>query len=154
MAERRPWSADQSENALLAIALQDPSAVDEALALRVSADDFGAFQRAVLWKGMVDDRRRGVGPDEATVLERHERNIGPGRPFRDFSELALVVKNLGRVPSRRENLERYVESIKEYRSRRTFWLASRRMVSRHPRWLALRRRLSVAPKTKRQGSWS
>ena len=124
-AEERRTTADQSEMAIVALGLRDPGVVDEALALGVSDLDFASLQTRAMWSGMVLDRHRGVGPDEATVLERHEVNLGPGRPFPDFAHLAAVVKNLSRVPARRGNLETYIENVQEYRARRELLRAAR-----------------------------
>ena len=114
--ERR--TADQSERAIVALALRDPGVVDEAVVLGLTVDDFGGLQMRTLWSGMVLDRQKGVGPDEATVLERHERSIGAGYPFQDFTTLAGTVANLGRIPARRPHLDTYVGTLREYRARR------------------------------------
>ena len=114
----RRTTADQSELAIIALGLRDPGVVDEAQALGLVVDDFAGTRTRALWRGMVLDRQDGTGPDEATVLERHERSVGPGRPFPDFAQLAGVVANLTRVPARRGNLETYVATVQEYRARR------------------------------------
>ena len=86
--------ADLSEAALLSLALRDPSIVDEAGAVGLTPEDFGDRRYKALWSGMVRDRASGVGPDEATVLERHETDLGIGRPFPDLSALVAVVRTI------------------------------------------------------------
>jgi replicative DNA helicase len=115
--ERRR-TAGQSEWALCSLGLRHPSVIDEAIQLGVIPDDFASEQLRAMWAGMVHDRHAGVGPDEATVLERHEADLGPGRPFRSLDVLSQTVANLLRVPARRDNLEVYSETLREYRLRR------------------------------------
>jgi len=124
MERTRRETADQSEHAVVALGLRDPGVVDEALTLGLLEEDFSSSAMRAFWSGMVLDRQRGTGPDEATVLERHERNLGPGRPFPDFSFLAATVGNLSRVPAKRGNLEVYVDTLREYRKRRTLLRAT------------------------------
>jgi replicative DNA helicase len=128
---RRRERADQSETAVVALGLRDPTVVDEALVLGLQEADFTAPHLRAMWEGMVLDRQKGIGPDEATVLERHESNVGRGRPFPDFGHLAATVTNLGRVPARRTNLETYVETLREFRARRMLLEAAQMSTSLH-----------------------
>ena len=123
--EKRRRTADQSERAICALALRDPTAVDEALVLGLKPEDIASPQLRAMWEGMVLDRHRGIGPDEATILERHEADLGRNRPFQDFTTLSLTVTNLGRVPAKRTHLQVYVETLREYRARRDLLEAAR-----------------------------
>lgn len=117
--KERPVSAIRSELAILALCLREPDAVDEALMLGLTEDDFYDRGRKAIWKGCVDDRQAGTGPDEATILERHEGNLGTHRPFPDFTALSVLVQSLTRLPVRRGQLQTYIESLRSYRSRRS-----------------------------------
>mgnify|MGYP003655405312 CR=1 FL=1 len=111
-------TADQSEIAVLAACLRDPEAVDEAVALGLDADDFYDRCRQEIWLGMVQDRARGSGPDEATLLERHEAKVGGGKLFRDFAELASLVKQISNTRGQRRYLSRYLASLVDAKTRR------------------------------------
>ena len=93
-----------------------PDTVDEARILGVREGHFHRAQRRSIWAGMVVDRERGVGPDAATVLERHEAEIGPGGPFRDFSALATEVTHIRETEARRAHLARYAEAVSDAHS--------------------------------------
>jgi len=123
--------ADLSEAALLSLALRDPSIVDEAGAVGLTPEDFGDRRYKALWSGMVRDRASGVGPDEATVLERHETDLGIGRPFPDLSALVAVVRTIQSTPARRPSFDAYVAAIVEYRERRELLLAAAEIQALH-----------------------
>ena len=110
--------ATESERAILALALRDPTVVDEAGAVGLTGADFGDRRHRALWSGMVRDRAAGIGPDEATVLERHEADLGVGRPFPDLTALGATVRALTSTPARRAHFDAYVAALVEYRARR------------------------------------
>ena len=118
MIQERRTVAEDSERSILALALRSPEVVDEAGAVGLTVEDFGDRRLRALWAGMVADRSIGVGPDAATVLERHELDLGVGRPFPDLAALTATVRLVSRTPARRENFDAYVERLVEYRARR------------------------------------
>ena len=107
----------ETESAVLAACLHDPAQVDNAQALGLRAELFGDRGRRALWDGMVLDRSSGVGPDEATLLDRHELSVGPGKPFLDFGELNLAVRALRRTRPRANQLDSYIARLAEQRAR-------------------------------------
>lgn len=111
-------SADQSEVAVLSACLRDPTTVDEAVALGLGSEDFLDRRRRELWSGMVQDRARGMGPDEATLLERHEHRVGPGKPFVDFTELSNVIRSITTTRGQRRYLARYLSALADAKVRR------------------------------------
>lgn len=107
----------ETEQAILAACLDDPTAVDNARALGLVTEHFQVRGHQALWKGMVEDRSVGIGPDEATLFDRHELDVGNGRPFVDLSDLHQHVSALRNRRSKPAHLESYVNRLAEQRSR-------------------------------------
>lgn len=107
----------ETERAILAACLHDPAAVDNAQALGLTVEHFGLRGHRALWVGMVHDRSDGTGPDEATLFDRHELNVGDGRPFADFAALNAVVMALRGSRPKQRHLESYITRLGEQRVR-------------------------------------
>ena len=59
--------AFHSEKAVLALCLRDPVVVDEAISVGLKRDHFTFPLYRLLWSAFDEDRKRGIGPDRATV---------------------------------------------------------------------------------------
>jgi len=102
---------------VLAVGLSRPAAMDELLALGVEAALFDRREQAALWAAMVEDRGRGRGPDEATLLARWESQHGAWPPFGGMSDLAELLALVRSQPVRRDLAADYVEALVEARAR-------------------------------------
>lgn len=127
----RPLSSPRAERAILALALRNPIAVDDATSHGLLATDFYDPQVRALWVGAVKDREAGFGPDPATVLERFERHLGPGRVFPDFTTLSRLVQDCQDTPAVADHLGVYVETLQDFAQRRALLRAARDVIAHH-----------------------
>jgi len=107
----------ETERAVLALALHDPMMVDRSLALGVLPEHFATRGHQALWSGMVLDRSAGFGPDETTLLDRHERSVGSGMPFATLADLSDSIRALRTSRPKAKHLEGYVQRLSEQRAR-------------------------------------
>jgi len=128
---QRPVASPRSERAVLALALRDPSTVDDAITLGLDPGDFNDPRLRALWVGAVKDRQEGFGPDQSTVLERHERSIGRARIFPDFLTLSQMVKAVLETPAVPDHLHAYVEALQDFTLRRSMLRAARDVLAHH-----------------------
>lgn len=111
-------SSTSNEEAILALCLRDAGVIHEAVSLGLSVDHFHDRGHRALWSGMILDVRRGATPDEAIITDRHSRDVGPTKPWVDFTAMNSTVERLSSARVRRVNAVRYVEAILESARRR------------------------------------
>ena len=122
-------SSDSSERALLALCLRRPETVDDALSHGLKAGYFGDSKNWLLWKGFVEDRANGAGPDEATLYDRHSLYVGQGRPFDTWEKFNRFVRGVISTPSSHHNLPGYVSRIAESARRRQIINAAHSLIA-------------------------
>ena len=147
-------ASDSSERALLALCLRRPEAVDDALSHGLRAGYFGNGKNRLLWKGFVEDRARGAGPDEATLYDRHETYVGRGRIFDSWADFNDFVKRLLSTPCSHHNLPGYVERIAESARRRQIVNAAQSLIAMEQGSYSMEAMLEEASKITSASCWA
>jgi len=130
MSVTRSTSSLTSERAILSLVLTNPEVLEEAQSLGLEDNHFHDPVMRLFWTRMLDERKRGVGPDEATLLESFEGDVGTW-PLNDWAQALTVVNEIRGTPARREHLRRYVELMIEYRTRRKLIEVSKQVLALH-----------------------
>tara|TARA_R110002020_G_scaffold60451_2_gene163724 strand:- start:1721 stop:3007 length:1287 start_codon:yes stop_codon:yes gene_type:complete len=146
--------SDNSERALLALCLRRPEAVDDALSHGLKASYFGSGKHRLLWKGFAEDRARGIGPDEATLYDRHESYVGEGRIFDSWKSFNDFIKELKVSPSSKHSLSGYVEKIAESARRRQIVGAAQSLIAMEQDSYSMESILEEASKITSASNWA
>ena len=102
-----------NEASILALFLQQEGAIHEALSMGVREAHFQERAHMTLFSGMVRDVKAGYSPDQGTLVDRHQLDIGPTRTWASFADLSRCVDSIARLRPRRAHLRKYVEELNE-----------------------------------------
>jgi len=118
-----------SERALLSLMLTDEDAIHEALGLGLQPDHLNDPGHRALLRGIADDLKRGVSPDEATLYDRFCGECGMGKPWDSLMSLTICLEQVADTRALRGNLKAYVENVLEATRRRQVVESARRLLA-------------------------
>jgi replicative DNA helicase len=119
----------KSEESILALCLMDESALHELSSYGLAADHFYDPGHREIYRGMLEDVRQGMAPDEATLLDRHMAGVGDGKPWADLMALTQQLDRLGKARPRRTNLRGHCEKVFDSSRRRDLVRACQRALA-------------------------
>jgi len=108
----------KSEECVLSLCLSDESVLHELKSYGLTPDHFFYPGHRAIFRGMVDDMRQGMAPDQATLLDRHIPQIGEGGSWEDFNALNKTIERVTSARPPRRNLRGHVEKILDGARRR------------------------------------
>lgn len=114
-SQAKKW---RSEESVLALCLSDETVMHEIKSYGLTPDHFYYPGHRAIFRGMLDDIRNGMSPDEATLLDRHMSQTGVGKAWEDFDALTRTIDRITRARPPRKNLRGHVEQVLESSRRR------------------------------------
>ena len=88
MSQPSKW---KSEECVLSLCLSDESVLHELKSYGLTPEHFFYPGHRAMFRGMIDDMRQGMAPDQATLLDRHMPHIGQGGAWDDFDALTTTI---------------------------------------------------------------
>ena len=115
MSQPSKW---KSEECVLSLCLSDESVLHELKSYGLTPEHFFYPGHRAIFRGMIDDMRQGMAPDQATLLDRHMPHIGQGGAWDSFDALNGTLERVVSARPPRRNLRGHVEKILDAARRR------------------------------------